>query len=111
MLEKIKSFFSSIVGLIMLTLTAVVGILLYILSNKRKEVNSLKAQIDLAKTQKEVDLIEVQIKERMANKNALTKEVAELQNSLNTIEEKRKQLANDEKNKNPSDVEDFWRNN
>jgi hypothetical protein len=38
------------------------------------------------------------------------KEVVELQNGLNSIEEKRKEIADNEKNKNPDDVEDFWRN-
>lgn len=111
MLEKIKAFFSSVAGIIMLVSTAAVGILVYVLSNRRKEVNALKAQIDLAKTQKEVDLIEVQIKQRMDNKDALDKEVKELQNGLTAIEEKRKQLASEEKNKNPDQIEDFWRNN
>lgn len=110
-MEKIKSFFTSAVGIILTILTGAVAILAYILSNRRKEVNALQAQIALAKTQKEVDLIEVQIKERMDNKEVLAKEVTELQNGLNAIEEKRKQIANEEKNKNPAQVEDFWRNN
>ena len=110
MLEKIKSFFSSLYGVIVLVLTGAIAILAYILSNRRKEVNALKAQIDLAKTQKEVDLIEVQIKERMEHKEVLTKEVTELQNGLNSIEEKRKEIATSEKNKNSDDIEDFWRN-
>jgi septal ring factor EnvC (AmiA/AmiB activator) len=109
-MEKIKSFFSSAYGIIVLVLTGAVAILAYVLSNRRKEVNALKAQIDLAKTQKEVDLIEVQIKERMEHKEILAKEVVELQNGLNSIEEKRKEIADNEKNKNPDDVEDFWRN-
>lgn len=107
-MEKIKSFFSSVVGIIVVILTGAVAILAYILSNKRKEVNALKAQADLASTQKEADLVEVQIKERMQSKDALTKEVTELQKGLDTLEEKRKQIAETEKNKNPDQVEDFW---
>jgi septal ring factor EnvC (AmiA/AmiB activator) len=111
MWDKIKAFFSSVVGAIVLVLTAVVAILAYILSNKRKEVNALKAKIDLVETQKQADLLEVEIKQRMANKEALSKEVQELQRGLDSLEERRKQIASDEKNKNPDEVEDFWRNN
>lgn len=110
-MEKIKSFFSSIIGVIMLVLTGAVAILAYVLSNKRKEVNALKAKIDLAETQKEADLIEVEIKQRMTNKDNLSQEVKELQKGLDALEEKRKQIASEEKNKNSNDVEDFWRNN
>lgn len=110
-MEKIKSFFSSIIGIVMLVLSGAVAVLAYVLSNKRKEVNALKAKIDLAETQKEADLIEVEIKQRMANKDSLTHEVKDLQKGLDALEEKRKQIASDEKNKSSNDVEDFWRNN
>lgn len=111
MLQKIKEFFSSVIGIIVVVFTGALAILAYVLSNKRKEVDALKAKVDLAETQKEADLIEVQIKERMNNKDSLDKEVKELQKGLDSLEEKRKQIATDEKNKNPEDVEDFWRNN
>ncbi len=110
MLAKIKEFFSSLYGIIMLVLTGGIAILIYVLSNRRKEVNALKGQIDLVKTQKEADLIEAQIKERMDRKEVLAKEVLELQNGLLDLEAKRKEIASTEKNKNPDDIEDFWRN-
>ena len=94
----------------MLVLTGGIAILIYVLSNRRKEVNALKGQIDLVKTQKEADLIEAQIKERMDRKEVLAKEVLELQNGLLDLEAKRKEIASTEKNKNPDDIEDFWRN-
>ena len=110
MLEKIKTFFTSTFGIIAAVLTGAVGILLWFLSNKRKEINALKAQIDLAKTQKEADLIEVQIKEKMAAKEVTDTEIKELQSGLTDLEAKRKQIATDQKNKNPDEIEDFWKN-
>lgn len=111
MLEKVKAFFRNISGIIILVITTILGIAAYLFSNRRKETSALKAQVALAKTQKEVDLIEVQIKERMDKKDILSKEVKELQDGLILIEEKRKQLVDSQKNKNPEDVENFWRNN
>lgn len=110
-MEKIKNFFKSIGGYIIGALTLAVGILLWVLSNKKKEVNALKAKIELAETQKQVDLIEVEIKQRLDNKNLLAKEVQELNNNLAAIDEKRKQLAQEEKDKPADAVEDFWKKN
>lgn len=110
MMEKIKTFLSSLVGTLILVLSAAVGILLWMLSNKRKEVLELKAQIDLAQTQREVDLVEVQIKERLQNKNLLAKEIKELENALDQVENRRKEIFNKESNKTSDEIENYWRN-
>lgn len=108
MIQKIKDFFSSLVGYIFLGLAAIIGILLYSLTNKKKEINSLKAKVDLADTQKKVDLLEVEIRQRLENKQAMKKEVDELNKSLLYLEERRKQIAQEESGKKPNEVEDFW---
>lgn len=107
-MEKIKAFFQSLWGIIVLVGTAAIGILLYMLQRKQREVNSLKAKIDLAKTQKEADLIEVEIKKKLDNVNILDKEQKELTKTLADLEAKRKQIASQEKNKTDEQIEDFW---
>lgn len=107
-MEKIKEFFKSLWGILVVVVTAAIGILLYVLQQKQREVNSLKAKVDLAKTQKEADLIEVDIKQRLNNTKLLDKEVKELNKTLDQLEAKRKDLANSEKNKTDQQIEDFW---
>lgn len=108
MMEKIKAFFQSLWGVIVLIGTAAIGILLYMLQRKQREVNSLKAKIELAKTQKEADLIEVEIKKKLDNVNILDKEQKELTKTLAELEAKRKQIASTEKNKTDQEIDDFW---
>lgn len=111
MIQKIKEFFSSVAGVIMLVLTGVAGVALYLLGNKRKEVNALKAKADLAETQKQADLVEVEIKEHIATKATLDKEVKELEKGLDALAEKRKTLPQEESKKTSDEVEDFWKKN
>lgn len=108
MIEKIKNFFTGLGGLIIVVLSGAVAVLVYLLSNKRKETNALKAKIDLVETQKQADLIEVEIKDRMANKDALAHEIVQLNNHLESLDQKRKVIAENETNKSDKDVEDFW---
>ena len=107
-MDKIKDFFKSLWGIIVLVGGAAIGILLYLLQRKQREVNSLKAKIDLAKTQKEADLIEVEIKKKLDNVNILNKEQKELEKTLVELDAKRKEIASQEKNKTDQDIEDFW---
>jgi hypothetical protein len=108
MKQKVKDFLNSVVGYVIIGLTAALGAVVYILLNKKQEINALKAQIDLADTQKKVDLIEVDIKQRLEDKQLMQKQVDELNNSLLYIEERRKQLQSEEANKKPDEVEDYW---
>ena len=108
MLQKIKNFFTGLSGIIVVILTGAIAVLAYVLSNKRKETNALKAKIDLVETQKQADILEVEIKQRMANKEALAQEVVELNKGLEVLDQKRKTLADGEANKTDKEVEDFW---
>ena len=103
--EAIKNFFSAIGGYIILALGAVVGILLYAFIRKNEQLQSAQAKLALANTQKEVDLIEVEIKQKMADRATTAKELQGLQQSLDLIAEKRKNLTD---NKSESEIEEYW---
>jgi septal ring factor EnvC (AmiA/AmiB activator) len=110
-MEKIKAVLKNIWAVVVLVLAAVIGIMLYLLKGKQREINSLRAQIDLVETQKQADLLEVEIKKRLDNVNLLDKEIKELNNTLSLLEQKRKQISSEEKNKTSDQIEDFWKNN
>ena len=111
MIQKIKELFSNIAAIVVALLVGLGALLVYTLGSRKKEVDSLKAQLDLIDTQRKADLLEAQIKERMANKDVLDYETKELQKSLDQLQIKREEIAQKEKNKNSDEVEDFWRNN
>ena len=104
--EAFKNFFSAIGGYIVLALGAVVGVLVYAFIRKNEQLQSAQAKLALANTQKEVDLIEVEIKQKMANREATAKELQGLQQALDSVAEKRKNLADDKKT--DSEIEDYW---
>jgi uncharacterized membrane-anchored protein YhcB (DUF1043 family) len=103
-MNKIKEIW----GYIVVGIGALIGVLLYIIQAKQKKINALNAKAELADTQKKADLVEVEIKEHLANNATLDKEVAELNKSLDKLAEKRKEIASKEKNKTSDEVEDFW---
>ena len=107
-MNKIKEGLSTIWGYIVLAGAAAIGILLYIVQAKQKKINALNAKTELADTQKKADLVEIEIKEHLANNATLDKEVKELNKSLDALEEKRKQIASEEKKKTSEEIEDFW---
>lgn len=103
--EAVKNFFSAIGGYIVLALGAIVGILVYAFIRKNEQLQSAQAKLALANTQKEVDLIEVEIKQKMAQRDVTKKELQGLQQSLDLIAEKRKNLSD---TKTDSQIEDYW---
>jgi uncharacterized membrane-anchored protein YhcB (DUF1043 family) len=107
-MNKIKEGLSALWGWIVLIGAAVIGILIYIIQAKQKKINAMNAKIELADTQKKADLIEVEIKEHLANNATLDKEIKELNKSLELLEQRRKAIADGEKNKTPDEIEDFW---
>lgn len=111
MTDKIKAFFSNAWLVITLVLGAAVGILLYYINGKHKEINALKSQIDLADTQKKADLIEADINAKLANQDLLQKHVDELNKSLVLLQDQRKQIPAQEQDKTPDQVEDYWKKN
>jgi len=108
-MSKIKDSLSSIWEYIVLGVAALIGILIYIAKSKQKEINALKARIELVDTQKKADLIEVEIKQKFDNTNLLAKEITELENNLKLLEDKRKEIAKGETSKTSDQIEDFWK--
>ena len=107
-MTKLKELWGWVVG----ALGAVLGVVLFILSRKNKEVDALNAKIDLTKTEKETDVLEAEINKLKANKENSSKHSQELDKSLNKLEEKRSQVVEDAKSlKNPKDVAQYWENN
>jgi predicted RNase H-like nuclease (RuvC/YqgF family) len=95
-------------GYIVVGIGALIGVLLYVIQFKQKKINILNAKIELANTQKQADLIEVEIKQHMVENATLDKEIKALQDSLSKLAERRKQISKEEKNKTSDEVEDFW---
>lgn len=92
-------------------LTGLLGLLLYFLSKQNKQIEKLKTKIDLATTEKEADLVEVEIKELQGTHTNLQKTEKELDKTLAKVQEKRKQITEDVKNlKNPKDIAEYWNN-
>jgi len=108
MIQKIKDFFSGLSGSIIVILGGTIAILTYVMSNRKKETDALKAKIDLVETQKHADLIDVEIKERMFHADALEHEVIELQKAQVSLEQKRQTLPKNEIGKTDKEIEDFW---
>jgi len=103
--ETAKSFFSAIAGWVVLAVTAVIGILVYAFIRKNEQLEAAKSQLALANTHKEVDVIEAQIQEKLADKNANQKEIEGLNKSLDLIAEKRKSI---DASKTDQQIEDYW---
>lgn len=103
--EATKSFFSAIGGYIVLALTAVIGVLVYAFVRKSEQLNSAKAKLDLAETQKEVDLIEAEIKQKQENRNQTKRELEGLDKALDLISDKRKNLS---ESKTDQEIENYW---
>lgn len=107
-MTKIKEFFTYILA----GLGAIFGIVLYMLSRKSKEVTALNAKIDLAKTEKQADIVEVEINTLKAQKEITKVQNQKLDESLQKLEEKRKQIPEDAKKlTNPKDISAYWNDN
>ncbi len=106
-MNKLKEGLASVWGYIVLIGGAVVGILLYVLNLRNKELEAAKAKIALAKTQKEADALESEIQAKLKEKELNKKEVEGLNKALDLIAEKRQNLKN-EGDLTDSQVEDYW---
>ena len=105
--EATKSFFSAIGGYIVLALTAVIGVLVYAFVRKSEQLNSAKAKLDLAETQKEVDLIEAEIKQKQENRNQTKRELEGLDKALDLVAQKRQNIK---EAKTDQEIEQYWQN-
>lgn len=88
-----------------------VGLLLWMLSGKKKEVAALNAQIDLVKTEKQADILENQIQQIKADQSIKAIHTAELDKSLQVLQDKRVQVVEDAKKlTDPKAIADYWSN-
>ena len=108
-MSKLKKLFHSISIHLYLGLVVVLGFVIYLLSLKNKELLSAKAKLELANTQKEVDLIEADIRKKLAEKQNTKVEVEALNKTLDLIKEKRNTLSK-EGFLTDKQVEEFWSN-
>lgn len=105
-MKKIKEYWFAVVVLF----AGVISVISYFLSKNRSKVNELSAKVDLVQTQKEADLLEVEIKDHLYNVADNTKAIEELQSTLDNLDIRRKELKNRETHLTDSEVEDFWNN-
>jgi hypothetical protein len=107
-MNKIKLFLKNIWTYLILSGTVIIGILLWLLNIKNKELEAAKAQIQLVQTQKDADLIETDINKRLAEEQLSNTQRAGLQQSLKLLEEKRNTLT-DPRTTNQAKA-DYWDN-
>lgn len=103
-MNVIKGFWGWIVAIV----GGVIGFLIYYLSLKNKQINKLKAKVELTETEKEADLLESDIKEFRTEKKRLKKEDAEISKVLTQLDDKRKQIKEDVKSMSDKQIEDYW---
>lgn len=106
-MNKLKEAIAGVWYYVVLILGAILGIVLYVLNLKNKELDAAKAKIALANTQKQADAIESEIKGKMDKQDVNKKELASLEKALDLLTEKRKSIKN-EGNLNDEQVEDYW---
>lgn len=104
-MEKIKSFFSSLGGYLVTGLIAVLGIVFYAFIRKQEENEALKARLALVNTQKEVDLIETEIKQASAQREQTQQELETLNKDLALVAQKRQVLKD---TRTDAEIEEYW---
>lgn len=104
MLDKLKALWSNGWTKLVALAALLMGFVVLLIKGKDRELAELKAQIELAKTQKEADLIDSQIRQRLLTSEDTEAKIKSLNEALEQIKEKRKTLP-DEK------PEDYWKNN
>jgi uncharacterized membrane protein YqiK len=92
--------------------SAFIGLLLYFVKKQNKTINEIKLKSELASTEKEVDLVEAEIRQKMENNQNLKKTQQELDKALEDLTGKRKTVVENAKQlKHPQDVADYWDKN
>lgn len=108
-MDNVKAFFTAIWGYVVLIGLAAIGVLAWLLKVKNDQLEAHNANIALAQTQKDADVIETQIKVQMDDVNTSEKDKASLRQSLDLLEQKRQSL-NDPRTTDQEKI-DYWNNN
>lgn len=99
-------------GYVVAGVVGLVGILLYFLSLKNKQVNALKAKVALSTTEKETDVLEAEIRAHRENNAKLAKERKELDKALKELDNKRAEIKDKAKSlTDPKEVAEYWEKN
>ncbi len=107
-MNAVKQFWAAVVAVVV----GLVGLFLYFFSRRGDEINALKTKIALATTEKETDLLEVEIRQARDNQSNLAKQNKELDKTLQELDNKRVELKEEaSKLKDPNDIAKYWENN
>ena len=106
-MSKLKQLWGYIIGAVGL----VIAVLVYYLGLKNKQINALKAEVELADTKNKVTVIETEVKLKKEQIKGNVKEVQELDKLLVQLEEKKKEIARNSGASTTKQIEDFWKEN
>lgn len=107
-MEKLKQIW----GYIAAGVLGLLGLFLYAFSRRGDQIASLHAEIDLASTQKQADVLESKINLLKADKTNIEQHNKELDKALVKVQDKRVEIAETAKNlKDPQAIAKYWENN
>ena len=106
--NNLTNFAHSISCNLVLILGTIVATLVFFLKMKNNEINDLKAQVSIINDQKQADILETTVKQKLQDNSLLQKQIDGYNEVLQQLEEKRKTLPEGDKN---SDDSSFWNNN
>lgn len=96
-------------GWIVTGVVGAISLFLYLYSKKNELVEALTMQLTLAKTQKEVDLIEAQVNKLKATEARTAQEIKDLELLEIAIESKRYDINKAVENlKDPREIAEYW---
>lgn len=107
-MNAIKQWFSDMWARVLVLGVALVAILAWVIDLMSKKNNALQAQVQDLKDQKQADVLESQINEKLSDANLKQKEVDNNQAALAQLEEKRKGLPQ-QQNLSAQQVEQYWK--
>lgn len=109
MIDSIKAFFSDLKGKLLAIGGVLLGILYLIANYRKKKYESVEAQLELADTHKQVDLVDAEIKHELETKDLHDKEIKELDDLKAKVDDKRKAL-DASPNLSDTQITDYWNN-
>ncbi len=86
-----------------------IGLFLYVFQRRGEQINSLKAKVNLASTEKQSDAIETEIRRAQSTKDLLKKEQDELKKLIDQNESKRADIKKKTSEMtDPNEIADYW---
>ncbi len=96
-------------GWIAAVVVGAIGLFLYFFQRRGEQIDSLKAKINLASTEKQSDALETEIRQSQERKDNLAKERKELDKAMVALEEKREEIKKNVDNMtDPNEIADYW---